>query len=208
LACRLAALSLLLPLTGIGGVAAQGGGIVDEAKIGLMAHDITLGGRHLETGDDISGEILFTSPSFLKIIGAPRPHLGGWVNTDGNTDAAYFGLTWGLPIFKHIIGHRYFLGLERGKQVSVPEAAASWYDNVYLPIVEVIRRHKVLDQLPGWTEADVYVEITRRWLELSKAGKPAGPHPAAHALLEDADAMKWWQRRRLIALPERRKSPR
>ncbi len=105
MACRLAALSLLLPLTGIGGVAAQGGGIVDEAKIGLMAHDITLGGRHLETGDDISGEILFTSPSFLKIIGAPRPHLGGWVNTDGNTDAAYFGLTWGLPIFKHIIGN-------------------------------------------------------------------------------------------------------
>jgi len=110
-------------------------------------------------------------------------------------------------IFKHILGHRYFLGLELGKQVSVPEAAASWYDNVYTPIVEVIRRHKVLEQLPGWTEADVYVEITKRWLELSKAGKPAGPHPAAHALLGDAEAMSWWQRRRLMALPERRKSP-
>ncbi len=100
---RLAALSLIIPLAATGEAVAQGG-FIDEAKIGVMAHDITLGGRHLETGDDINGEILFRSPSFLSIIGAPRPHLGGWVNTDGNTDAAYFGLTWGLPIFKHIIG--------------------------------------------------------------------------------------------------------
>jgi uncharacterized ParB-like nuclease family protein len=110
-------------------------------------------------------------------------------------------------IFKHILGHRYFMGLEAGHQVSVVEAAASWYDNVYTPIAEVIRKHKVLEQLPGWTEADVYVEITRRWLALSKAGEPTGPHPAAHALLHDADAMSWWQRRRSMSLPERRKSP-
>ncbi|HEV2036159.1 MAG TPA: ParB N-terminal domain-containing protein [Candidatus Dormibacteraeota bacterium] len=109
-------------------------------------------------------------------------------------------------IFKHILGHRYFLGLERGQQVSLPEAAASWYDNVYTPIAEVIREHRVLEQLPGWTEADVYVEITRRWLALSQAGKPAGPHPAAHALLHDAEAMSWWQRRRSMQLgPERRR---
>jgi hypothetical protein len=112
-------------------------------------------------------------------------------------------------IFKHIVGHRYFLGLERGEQVPLPEAAASWYDNVYTPIAEVIRKHGVLEQLPGWTEADVYIEITRRWLALSQAGKPTGPHPAAHALLHDAEAMSWWQRRRSIQLgPERRHKPR
>jgi uncharacterized ParB-like nuclease family protein len=111
-------------------------------------------------------------------------------------------------IFKHILGHRYFMGLESGSQVAVREAAASWYDNVYTPIAAVIRKHKVLEQLPGWTEADVYVEITRRWLALSQAGKPSGPHPAAHALLDDAEAMSWWRRRRAIQLPERRSRPR
>jgi hypothetical protein len=112
-------------------------------------------------------------------------------------------------IFKHILGHRYFLGLERGGQVPVAEAAASWFDNVYTPIADVIRKHKVLEHLPGWTEADVYVEITRRWLALSQAGKPAGPHPAAQALLDDAEALGWWQRRRLIQLgTERRSRPR
>ncbi len=110
-------------------------------------------------------------------------------------------------LYKHFLGHKYFLGLERGHAVSLPEAAASWYDTVYLPIAQAIRKHKVLEQFPGWTEADLYVEITRRWLALSEAGQPSGPHPAVHDLL-DEDAKRWWQRRRQIALPERRKPDR
>jgi hypothetical protein len=110
-------------------------------------------------------------------------------------------------IFKHILGHQYFLGLERGHQVSLPEAVASWYDNVYLPIAKAIRRHKVVEQLPGWTEADLYVEITRRWLALSEAGQAAGAHPAVHALLNE-ETKRWWQRRRRIGIPERREPER
>ena len=88
-------------------------------------------------------------------------------------------------ILAHILGHRYFLGLELGREPSLEEAAASWYDQVYLPVVELIRRHRVLDRLPGWTEADLYVEITRRWLALSEAGEPSGPQPALDALLAE-----------------------
>lgn len=102
-------------------------------------------------------------------------------------------------IFKHILGHRYFLGLERGREVTVSEAAASWYDNVYTPVVKVIRKHRVLEQLPGWTEADLYVEITRRWLQLSEEGEPAGPEPAVHQLLDD-EARGWFRRRRALKL--------
>ncbi len=106
-------------------------------------------------------------------------------------------------ILKHILGHRYFLGLERGGDVTLTEAAASWYDTVYRPIVEVMRQHKVLEQLPGWTEADLYVEITRRWLKLSEAGAESGPHKAFHALL-DAGSLRrirsWWRPRRSIEL--------
>jgi len=100
---RLAALFAAVSLVGPGQALAQSR-LVDEVKIGVMAHDVTLGGRHLENGADVNGEMLFVSPNFLNIIGAPRPHLGGGVNTQGNTDAAYFGLTWGLPIFKSIVG--------------------------------------------------------------------------------------------------------
>jgi lipid A 3-O-deacylase len=79
-------------------------GIVDELKFGALAHDITLGGKAVESGADLNGEILFTSPGFLDFMGAPRPHLGVSINTNGNTDQAYFGLTWGLPLFKSIVG--------------------------------------------------------------------------------------------------------
>jgi uncharacterized ParB-like nuclease family protein len=102
-------------------------------------------------------------------------------------------------IMQHIAGHRYFLSLEQHRDVPIREAAASWYDHVYTPIAEAIRKHDVLERLPGWTEADVYVEITRRWLALSKKGEPAGPDPAVQALLAE-NARTWWRRRRKIQL--------
>jgi ParB-like nuclease domain len=103
-------------------------------------------------------------------------------------------------IMQHILGHRYFLTIEQKRDVSLQEAAASWYDHVYHPIAEAIRRHKVLQQLPGWTETDLYVEITRRWLALSEEGEPAGPDPAIEELL--AEHRKTWGRwRRKIRLP-------
>ncbi|HEX9364180.1 MAG TPA: ParB N-terminal domain-containing protein [Candidatus Dormibacteraeota bacterium] len=102
-------------------------------------------------------------------------------------------------IIRHIAGHRYFLSLEQHRDVPMREAAASWYDHVYSPIAEAIRKHDVLERLPGWTEADVYVEITRRWLALSKKGEPAGPDPAIQALLAE-NARTWWRRRRKIQL--------
>jgi len=104
-------------------------------------------------------------------------------------------------IFNHILGHRYFLGLERGRDAPLADAAASWYDNVYTPIAKVIRKHKVLEQMHGWTEADIYVEITRRWLQLSKEGAPSGPDPATLSLLDD-EARGWFQRRRALRLDE------
>jgi uncharacterized ParB-like nuclease family protein len=102
-------------------------------------------------------------------------------------------------IFKHILGHRYFIGLERGREVSLQEAAASWYDNVYTPIAQLIRKYRVLELMPGWTEADLYVEITRRWLQLSEEGAPSGPDPALHSLL-DEESRNFWARRRALKL--------
>ena len=102
-------------------------------------------------------------------------------------------------ILNHILGHGYFMGLEHGRSVPLTEAAASWYDHVYRPIAEAIRKHSVLGRLPGWTEADLYVEITRRWLRLSQVGERAGPDPAVEALLRE-NARTWWQRRHKLRL--------
>jgi uncharacterized ParB-like nuclease family protein len=104
-------------------------------------------------------------------------------------------------ILDHILGHAYFLALQRQGAVPLPEAAASWYDHVYHPIAEAIRKHRVLEQLPGWTEADVYVEVTRRWLGMSEEGEQAGPDPAIEALLAE-HRRRWLRRRSRIRLDQ------
>ncbi len=60
-------------------------------------------------------------------------------------------------ILRHIDVHRYYMGLERHGDVPYDEAVASWYDNVYLPVIDLIREQDVLGQFPGRTEADAYV---------------------------------------------------
>jgi len=51
-------------------------------------------GRPGEPGADVNVEVLFASPAFLRVLGAPRPHLGLSINTAGATDYGYIGLTW------------------------------------------------------------------------------------------------------------------
>ena len=69
---------------------------VDEVKLGVLAHDIRLLGlgRPGETGADVNVEVLFHSPAFFRVLGSPRPHLGGSLNTAGQTNYGYGGLTW------------------------------------------------------------------------------------------------------------------
>jgi lipid A 3-O-deacylase len=83
-------------------VAAAQTQIVDEFKFGVLAHDIGLFDHHVESGADINFEMLFTPPDFLGIIGSPRPHLGGSLNTSGNTNSGYFGLTWGITLIQNL----------------------------------------------------------------------------------------------------------
>jgi hypothetical protein len=64
-----------------------------------------------------------------------------------------------LELIQHINTHRHFLSEQRGADVSKDEVVASWYDHVYMPLVEMIRQHNILEQFPGRTEADLYVWI-------------------------------------------------
>jgi hypothetical protein len=90
-------------------------------------------------------------------------------------------------IFEDILGHRYFMGLQQYREVSIADASASWYDNVYKPIADLIREYDILAHFPGRTEADMYLWITARWLELSRAQKPAGPAEAIADILFETE---------------------
>jgi hypothetical protein len=60
---------------------------------------------------------------------------------------------------QHVEIHQFYVGLRSRYYPSLPEAAADWYQNVYLPVVERIRASGILKHFPGRTEADLYLWI-------------------------------------------------
>lgn len=63
-------------------------------------------------------------------------------------------------LVEHIAVHRYFMGLEAGREIPEAEAVAHWYDTLYSPVVEVVEASGILDQFPGRTSADLYLWVT------------------------------------------------
>ena len=68
--------------------------ILSEIRIGALIHDEGPFTRREESGFDGNFELLFVSPSVLRFLWSPRPHLGFSVNSDGDTSQAYAGLSW------------------------------------------------------------------------------------------------------------------
>ena len=62
-------------------------------------------------------------------------------------------------IEEHIAVHRYFMGIEQQREIPEPEAIADWYDNVYMPVVNIIRERGLLFDFPERTETDMYLWI-------------------------------------------------
>ena len=76
-------------------------------------------------------------------------------------------LLGGYPILmEHIQAHKYYLENKKGEDVSMSEAACSWYDNVYTPLAMVIRRNRIMKQFPHRTETDFYLWVIRNRRQL------------------------------------------
>ena len=69
-------------------------------------------------------------------------------------------------ILSHINGHQYFLGIDKNISIGFEEAMLSWFDNIFLPIIDEIKEENILIYFQGRTEADLYVWIVRHWDEL------------------------------------------
>jgi hypothetical protein len=73
-------------------------------------------------------------------------------------------------LLEHISVHRWFLGVEADREISYPDAVASWYDHVYLPLVQGIREASVLREFPKRTEADLYLWLIEHLWYLREEG--------------------------------------
>ncbi|MDQ7030757.1 MAG: hypothetical protein Q9O62_13745 [Ardenticatenia bacterium] len=87
-------------------------------------------------------------------------------------------------LLEHIAAHRWFMGERRGQAVPYEEAVISWYDNVYLPLVRVIREQHILEEFPGRTEADLYLWIIEHQWYLRRAFGDVSMEEAARQFAE------------------------
>ncbi|NLK46376.1 MAG: transcriptional regulator [Treponema sp.] len=69
-------------------------------------------------------------------------------------------------IYNHILTHKYFINLDKTEEISMPDAVLSWYENVYCPVVTVIKKRKLMRKFRGRTTSDMYVWLIKYWDEL------------------------------------------
>jgi len=83
----------------------------------------------------------------------------------------------------HIEAHRYLKEVEQERELPLPDAAASWCDEVFLPIAQVIREQGILRYFAGRTETDLYVWIVEHRVALQRElGWQIEPEVAASRL--------------------------
>ena len=89
-------------------------------------------------------------------------------------------------MLEHIAVHRYFMGLDWKRDISEAEAVAHWYDNVYMPIIHVIRDTHILREFPSKTEGDLYLWVLDHQRFLMDEGEPLQPpEDAARTFIGD-----------------------
>ncbi|HEX6384810.1 MAG TPA: universal stress protein [Anaerolineae bacterium] len=91
-------------------------------------------------------------------------------------------------LLDQIEAHRYLLSEKERQPVDFATAAARWYDEIYLPVVALIREQGILRHFPERSEADLYVLLSERQSELEEAlGWQINTELAASELVEQTD---------------------
>lgn len=71
-------------------------------------------------------------------------------------------------LLDEIEAHRALLSQKEDEPVDDSTAVSSWYDEVYSPVVDLIREQGILRHFPERTEADLYVLLSERRAELEE----------------------------------------
>ncbi len=88
---------------------------------------------------------------------------------------------------EEIARHRHWLDGQHIYSVSFEEAAADWFDNVYVSMIKVIQEKNMLAEFPGRTEADLVAYILRYRDELRQQWLQAFPAPSPNLMDDEPD---------------------
>ncbi len=71
-------------------------------------------------------------------------------------------------IYNHILIHKYYINMNKKDEIPLSEAVVSWFQNVYIPVINVIEKYKILKKFKGRTKSDLYVFVIKYWDELKQ----------------------------------------
>jgi hypothetical protein len=71
-------------------------------------------------------------------------------------------------IYNHILVHKYYLNEHSEGEIAFEDAMVSWFNNVYMPIIDIIDQEHLLGAFAGRTKSDLYVWIVKHWDLLKK----------------------------------------
>lgn len=91
-------------------------------------------------------------------------------------------------IRESIAVHGFRLLQDRGELLSREEVAGDWYDTVYQPAIETIRRAGLMDAFPHSTEADLFLWIEERRRAMFVERGPVEVEEAAQVAKKEAKA--------------------
>jgi len=82
-----------------------------EFKFGVLKHDVGLFSSDKQDGIDINLEYQFDSPTVLRYLGSPRPHVGTVLSTHADSiHQFYTGLSWNYQVLGNLFVSGHFGG--------------------------------------------------------------------------------------------------
>ncbi len=129
-------------------VAMAKGKVAIEAKVFEYDCDLSLDDK----ADLEQIAILETYHRFLKETGLKEKKDPG----------LYLTVLGGYPILmEHIQRHRFYLEKKDQKEITIKEAAWSWFDNIYAPMKNLIDKNGIMEKFPHRTATDFYIWISK-----------------------------------------------
>ena len=71
-------------------------------------------------------------------------------------------------LIDHIRTHKYFVETDGSRELTWEEAVTHWYDQIYLPVVETIRKNNLMADFPGHADGDLYLWLIEHAYYLSQ----------------------------------------
>ena len=71
-------------------------------------------------------------------------------------------------IYNHILVHKYYINEQQHTEIDFSDALISWFQTVYLPVIAVIDKYKLLSNFKDRTKSDISVWIVKHWDRLKQ----------------------------------------